>query len=228
MWRRQVTRRREFGHDPNSTDNGVSMLPIVIDVRGRTVLVVGAGRVGRWKATAATAAGGRVRLVDPDPTCGPDESALIDRRVESYSAAHLDGVVLVFACATAEVNATVVADARARGVWVCDSAESDRGDFHLPGVVRRGELTIAVSTRGAAPALAARITNELAVRYDDAYADWVRVLAAVRTAVMQTVPGPAVRRELLCEFAEPVWLDRIRTAGPDVVLAEMLQRVAAV
>jgi precorrin-2 dehydrogenase/sirohydrochlorin ferrochelatase len=204
------------------------MLPMVLDLRGRTVLVVGAGRVGRRKAVAVVEAGGRVRLVDPEPTCASDDHPLVDRLVEPYSPAHLDEVALAFACATAEVNTTVVADARARGVWVCDAADATRGDFQLPSVVRRGELTIAVSTGGAAPALAARITDELAGRYDDAYAEWVRVLAAVRPAVLNEVPDPAVRRRLLRGFADPIWLERIRTAGPDVVLAEMLQRVAAV
>jgi precorrin-2 dehydrogenase/sirohydrochlorin ferrochelatase len=204
------------------------MLPLVFDVRGRTVLVVGAGVVGRRKATAVADAGGRVRLVDPDPTRWSHESPRIDRRVESYAADHLDGVALVFACATAEVNEAVVADARSRGVWVCDAADATRGDFHLSGIVRRGELTIAVSTGGAAPALAARITDELTERYDDAYAEWVRVLAVVRTAVMREVPNLDERRRLLRGFADPFWLGRIRTAGPDVVLAEMLQRVAAV
>lgn len=204
------------------------MLPMVLDLRGRTVLVVGAGRVGRRKAAAAADAGGRVRLVDPDPACELRTHLLIDRRVEPYSTTHLDGVALAFACATAEVNAAVVADARSRGVWVCDASDSTRGDCQLPGVVRRGELTIAVSTGGAAPALATRITDELAERYDEAYAEWVRVLAAVRPAVLNEVPDPAVRRRLLRGFADPIWLERIRTAGPDVVLAEMLQRVAAV
>lgn len=198
------------------------MLPLVLDLRGRAVLVVGAGPVGRRKAAAVADAGGRVRLVDPESPRASDGHPFIERRVEPYSATHLDGVALAFACATAEVNAAVVADARTRGVWVCDAAEAARGDFHLPGVVRRGELTIAVSTGGAAPALAARITDELAGRYDDAYADWVRVLAAVRPAVVRSVADPAVRRQLLCGFADPMWLDRIRTAGSDVVLAEML------
>ncbi len=204
------------------------MLPLVYDLRGRTVLVVGAGRVGCRKATAAADAGGRVRLVDPNPVSELSAHPLIDRVVESYSAVHLDGAALAFACAPVEVNATVVADARSRGVWVCDAADATRGDFHLPGVVRRGDLTIAVSTGGAAPALAARITDEVSERYDDTYAEWVRVLAAVRPAVMQAVPDPDERRRLLRGFADPMWLDRIRTAGPDVVLAEMLQRVAAV
>lgn len=198
------------------------MFPLVFDLRGRAVLVVGAGRVGCRKAAAVADAGGRVLLVDPGPPRELSTHLLIDRRVEPYSTAHLNGVALVFACATTEVNATVIDDARGRGVWVCDAADAARGDFHLPGVVRRGDLTIAVSTGGAAPALAARITGELAELYDDAYADWVRVLAAVRTAVMREVPDPAVRRELLRGFADPVWLDRIRAAGPDVVLAEML------
>jgi precorrin-2 dehydrogenase/sirohydrochlorin ferrochelatase len=132
---------------------------------------------------------------------------------------------LAFACATPEVNAAVVVAAKARGVWVCSSSDPDSGDFVLPSVVRRGDLTLAVSTDGASPALARRIAAGLLDEFDASYADWVRVLGEVRRVVLAEVHDPHVRRSLLESFAHPEWLERIRTAGPDVARAEMLRRV---
>jgi precorrin-2 dehydrogenase/sirohydrochlorin ferrochelatase len=202
------------------------MLPLVFLLRGRTALVVGAGPVGVRKAAAVLDAGGRVRLVDPDPAAGVSHPS-VSRVIEPYSPAHLAGAALAFACAPPAVNAAVAADATARGVWVCDASDPARGDFALPSVVRRGDLTVAVSTGGAAPALARRIAGRLSDEFDAAYAGWVRVLGEVRAVVLATVPDPADRRRLFERFAAPHWLERTRAAGPDATKAEMLGEVRA-
>lgn len=200
------------------------MLSMNLTIRGLSVLVVGGGTVGRRKTDALLAVGGQVTLVDPRPV-EPPLPAGVRYRPESFTAAHLDGMRLAFACAPPEVNERVVAAAKARGVWVCSASDPEAGDFVLPSVVRRGELTFAVSTDGAAPALAKRIAAGLLDEFDESYADWVRVLGAVRRVVLAEVREPEVRRRLLSAFAEPEWLERIRTVGPDVTLAEMVARV---
>lgn len=201
------------------------MFPLVLDLRKRLVLVVGAGGVGGRRTAALVAAGAHVRLVDPDPAADHPDHHLVRRIVEPYTVGHLDGVALVFACATRPVNAAVVADARGRGLWACDAADPADGDVTVPAVVRRGGLTIAVSTGGAAPGLARRIAGRLAGEFDPAYADWVRVLGEVRAVVLQAVPDAAGRRRLFDTFIAPEWLDRIRTVGPAAAKAEMLDRV---
>lgn len=200
------------------------MLSMNLTIRGTSVLVVGGGAVGRRKAETLAAAGGRVAVVDPRPLSWPVRLGVPHTEAE-FAPGMLDGVRLAFACATPEVNAAVVTAAKARGVWVCSATDPAAGDFVLPSVVRRGGLTIAVSTGGASPALAKQIAAELFNQFDDAYAEWVRVLGEVRTAVLAGVSDPGERRRLLEHFADPVWLERIRAAGADVVRAEMLGRV---
>lgn len=162
-------------------------------------------------------------LVDPRPDCLHSPDTIL--RQEAFTPAHLDGMRLAFACATPEVNERVVAAAKARGVWVCSASDPEAGDFVLPSVVRRGDLTFAVSTGGASPALAKRIAAGLLDEFDESYVDWVRVLGAVRRVVLAEVREPEARRRLLTAFAEPEWLERIRTAGPDVTLADMVARM---
>lgn len=192
-----------------------------LTIHGTSVLVVGAGAVGRRKAETLAAGGGAVTVVDPRPLSWPVPHG-VRHTAAVFSPDQLDGVRLAFACATPEVNAAVVAAAKARGVWVCSASDPAGGDFVLPSVVRRGGLTIAVSTGGASPALAKRIAAGLLDQFDDRYAEWVRVLGEVRTAVLATVADPGERRRLLDHFADPVWLERIRSAGADVVRAEMV------
>ncbi len=194
-------------------------LPIVLDLRGRLVVIVGAGAVGMRKLAAVIEGGAAVRLIDPRtlPNLPPEVTHI----AEAYRAEHLEGASLVFACATPEVNAQVVADARERGVWVNAATAPETGDFTLPAVVRRGEFTLAVSTGGASPALARRVREKLEAEFDSAFAEWVRVLSEVRTEVLAAVPDEARRRELLDSFAGWKWLARLRAEGADAVRAAM-------
>lgn len=196
------------------------MFPVMLDLAGKTVVVVGGGAVGRRKATAAAAAGARVVVVAPHPP--PEPWVPVPAWVEEpYRTEHLAGAQLVFACAPTAVNARVVADARAAGIWVGSATDTDGADVTLPAVLRVGALTVAVSTGGAAPALARRIRDQLAGQFDPAFAAWVELLNEVRGEVLAAVPDPARRRELLDDFADWPWLDRVRREGADAVRVAM-------
>ena len=195
------------------------MFPILLDLTGRLVVIVGAGAVGMRKLGALAESGASVRLIDPRPLANlPPE---VTHVAELYRTEHLEGASLAFACATPEVNAQVVTDARERGVWVNAATSPETGDFALPAVVRRGEFTLAVSTGGASPALARRVREKLEAEFDEAFAEWVRVLAEVRIDVLATVPDETRRREVLDSFAEWHWLARLRAEGAEAVRAAM-------
>lgn len=200
------------------------MLPVTLDLTGRAVVVVGGGSVGRRKAAAAAAAGAVVTVVDPAGSPGTAAPGL-SVRAEPYAPAHLTGAALVFACATPEVNARVVADCRASGVWVNSATDPRAGDFTLPAVHAVGRLTLAVATGGAAPALARRVRDRLAGQFDPAFATWVELLNEVRGQVLATVADPARRRQLLDDFADWPWLDRLRAEGVEAARAAMLAAV---
>ncbi len=188
------------------------MFPIALDLTGRTVVVVGHGAVGRRKAAAAAEAGARVVVIDPAVN-------------EPYRPEHLAGAALVFACAPPEVNARVVTDCRARAIWVNSASDPATGDFTLPAVHAVGSLVVAVSTGGAAPALARRVRDRLAAQLDPAFAAWVELLNEVRGQVLVSVPDPARRRTLLDGLVDWPWLDRLRVERVEAVRAAMLEAV---
>ncbi len=198
--------------------------PIELDLRGRSVLVVGLGTVGFRKASGLLAAGARVIGVDPAPTAEA-LSAGLDLRAEPYQTAHLQGVCLAFAAGPPDVNERVVAEARSAGLWVNSASDPGSGDLTIPAVWRSGGLTLTVSTSGASPALALALRDRAAAAIGPEAGGLIALLAEVRPIVLAKLVDPSTRRRVLAAWADPRWLDLYRAEGADAVRAELLRAI---
>ncbi len=126
------------------------MFPLFLDLSGKRVLVVGGGPVGRRKAGALLDAGAHVRLVCLEPRPVEEAHPHLAWLTEPFVATHLKGVVLAFAAGPSAINLSVVAEAKAHGIWVNSATDGAGSDFVVPAVHRRGDFVLAVSTGGAA------------------------------------------------------------------------------
>jgi precorrin-2 dehydrogenase / sirohydrochlorin ferrochelatase len=196
-------------------------LPVFLSLVGRRVLVVGGGPVGRRKAAAALAAGAAVRVVALEPRPDGFDDPSLEWVVGPYGPEFLTGMSLVFAATSADENRTIIADAQAQGLWICDSSVPERGSFVLPGIMRAGALTIGVSTGGAAPALTRRVKEKLQTEFDASFRDWVDLLAELRPEVRDGISDTATRRMVFDTLADWPWLERVRREGIDAVRAAM-------
>jgi len=158
--------------------------PIFVNLQGVPVTVVGAGVVAERKVSALLEAGALVTVVAPEATAAiaawsADGRLTLQRR--PYEAGDLRGARLVYAATgNDEVNRAVRAEARAEGVWLNAVDQPDLCDFISPAVVRRGDLTLAISTNGRAPGLAKSIRERLEGLFHETYGEEVERAAAER------------------------------------------------
>jgi precorrin-2 dehydrogenase/sirohydrochlorin ferrochelatase len=135
--------------------------PIFLDLRGKPVLVVGAGKVALRKTRGLVEAGAQVTVVAPRWESA-FESMPVRLRRRRFRATDVAGAALVFtATDSRDVNRAVARAARRRGIPVNVADACEECDFILPARVRRGNLQIAVSTGGESPRLAAEIRRRL-------------------------------------------------------------------
>ena len=158
--------------------------PVALDLRGRSCLVVGGGPVAERKVRGLLEAGAAVTVVSPDLTPRLRAWAAGQRCrhvARAYRSADVAGRVLVLAATDdARTTAQVYRDARRAGALVNAADDPERCDFLLPALLRRGRLTVAVSTGGASPALARSVRDELERLVPESYGALLEIVASVR------------------------------------------------
>jgi uroporphyrin-III C-methyltransferase/precorrin-2 dehydrogenase/sirohydrochlorin ferrochelatase len=187
------------------------LFPLFLKLDGKKVLVVGGGAVATAKVGALLATGAEIALVAPHVT--NDIAALakagkiaVARR--SFIESDLEGVWVVIAASTPEVNRSVAAAAAPRRLFVLAVDDKSAASAFGAGVVRKGGVTLAVSTDGRAPALAGLVREGIEALLPDDLADWSAVAARARAAWKTSGVPMAARRPLLLAALNEIYAAR--------------------
>ena len=139
--------------------------PVFLDLSDRRCLVVGGGTIAERRVEALLQVGAAVTLISPTLTPALAALAAVGRIrhvARAYEPGDLAGATLAFTAADDPAVSPVVArEARERGVWLNAADEPAHCNFILPGLVRRGVLTVAVGSGGASPALTRALREHL-------------------------------------------------------------------
>ena len=181
--------------------------PVFLEMKDRRCVVIGGGAVAERKVEGLVAAGANVTVISPGMTDGLKELLKQDaiRHVaREYQASDRAGYDLIFvATDNSEINAAVFSEARSLRIWVNSADDPDHCDFILPAVIRRGDLTVAVSTGGASPAVTRAIREELDEYFTADYARFIQIAGEVRRELREksvSPPASAWNRALQGDF----------------------------
>jgi precorrin-2 dehydrogenase/sirohydrochlorin ferrochelatase len=159
------------------------MLPITVDVARVRVVLVGEGDAARRRLALLDGAGAQrleVYAARPSPDLVAAAGARLRWRLpqtEEIARAQLMFLAGVDEPATAQLQQIALA----AGVLLNVEDDIARSDFHSPAVVRRGDLTVAISTGGTSPGLAAAIRREIDEHFGPEWAARLERIAALRT-----------------------------------------------
>jgi siroheme synthase-like protein len=150
------------------------LYPVGLVLGGRRCLVVGGGRVAARKIASLLQCGATITVVAPEvhealgllAEAGAIEAIdgpPLDVQLRPYRPGEAAGYHLVVtATGDGEVDALVHRDAEEAGGWVNSADDPAHCSFVLPAVWRAGPVSVAVSTNGNSPALAAWLREQLA------------------------------------------------------------------
>jgi len=188
--------------------------PVFLRLTGRACLVIGGGTVATQKVRSLLEARAAVTVIAP--VLSPDLTALatagtIVTQARPFAAGDTRGFSLVYAAtADAAVNRAVFEEAEAAGVLVNVVDRPSQCRFIAPAVVRRGPLTVAISTGGTSPAMASRVRRELETAFGAEYAVTLQLLGRLRTTLQTRTLPAGERQRILRSLADSSLLDLVR------------------
>jgi len=200
----------------------VRQFPLFIDLQGRDTAVVGGGAAAAAKVRLLRQAGASVVVVAPAVTAEIarlSAAGAVTWRQRRFRTEDLHGVAIAYAATDDPAEAAAVsAAAHQAGVPVNVVDRPDLSSFATPAIVDRDPVTVAVSTGGAAPALAQRIRGDIEAMLPPETGALAAFAARFREVVRAKVPAAGRHAFWSRVFAGPV---------ADAVLAGDEPRAAA-
>lgn len=208
-----------------------STYPAFLVVAGRRCAVFGGG--GAFvaeKVGALLDAGARVRLVSVELPADLERHAVAGN-LNHVPRAHRRGDLERTFLAVAERDAprldAIEAEAQRLEVPLNVVDDTPRCSFLMPSIVRRGDLAVAISTGGKAPALAVRLRQALARELGEHHARFLELAGALRRPLAERVPDFQRRRRLWYRLVDSDVLDLL-AAGDETAAAARIAEITGV
>lgn len=185
--------------------------PIYLQLQGQSCVVIGGGGIAEGKVDGLLAADAHVTVISSDLTphlqelAGRGEITHIARR---YQPGDLAGALIVISATDqVEINHQVWQEAVGHGQLINVVDDTPHCNFIAPAILRNGDLTIAISTAGKAPALAVRLKERLQREIGPEYERFLELAGQLREPLARSIPDFETRKALWYELVDSDALD---------------------
>jgi uroporphyrin-III C-methyltransferase/precorrin-2 dehydrogenase/sirohydrochlorin ferrochelatase len=178
----------------------LAVLPVFLDLHGKSALVVGTSEGALWKAELLLQAGANVTIVCEIPTSSAlqwaenAEPGRVAIEVTPWREISFSGTSLVVADVDKSQAADLAAKARAAGSLVNIVDQPVHCQFQFGSIVNKSPLVIGISTGGAAPVLAQLVRSLIETALPDRLQTLARKAQALRKRVNERLHGAGLRR----------------------------------
>ena len=158
--------------------------PIFLGISNQKCVVFGGGNVALRKVRMLLDHGAKVDVISPvfcpelRHLAENNEISTLHRGFEAKDL--IDATVAIAATDSTETNENIAAEARRQGTLVNVVDNPLHSDFIVPSYLKRGDITIAVSTSGKSPALARKIRSKIEHEFGNEYAQLALLVSEVR------------------------------------------------
>ena len=185
--------------------------PVFLNLDGKKVVVIGGGGVAERKVLTLVKAGAIVKLISLDLTNALEKlkkRGLLIHIKRQYKKGDLKNAFLVIAgTSSARINQKIAQDAK-HLINVIDNPSE--GNFIAPSLVKRGPLTIAISSEGTSPAAAKFIRKEIESIYGKEFIQYLKFLGTMRTRALNEIKDNKKRSKFLKSLASKKIFDTVR------------------
>ncbi|WP_241964522.1 NAD(P)-binding protein [Paraliobacillus zengyii] len=158
----------------------------MIDLKGQKVVVIGGGKVAQRRIDTLLDHAAIITVISPTAT-KTIESLHKQKKIRWHEKVveecDLDNAFLIIvATNNSAVNHSVIKSAP-KSALINAVEDAKQGNVQFPIHLKRGKLSIAISTNGASPAFAKKVKHELENKYDEQYQAYMDFLFDARQLV---------------------------------------------
>ena len=166
-----------------------SYYPILVDLQGKKVIVIGGGSVARRKVETLLEYGAQVHIVSK-ALARELRDHVAENRVlhlgQEFKEVFLKGAFMVIAATDDHLlNHRISQQAKERGILINAVDQPEDCTFIVPSILRRGDLLVAVSTSGKSPATAKKVREALEKEFGDEYELFLRLMGHLRKEILK-------------------------------------------
>lgn len=185
--------------------------PLHIDLANKKIVIVGGGAVATRKVKGFLTSHAQIQVISPEITGELSRLAQAGEIIwkeKGFNPADLQDAFLIIAATNDyETNELVRASAE-KNQLINAADEFEKSNCIVPSIIKRGKLTLSISTSGASPILTKKLRQNLEETFDERYEEYIDFLAECRKMIAKLVQDPGKKREILKAIVEdPRFLD---------------------
>ena len=198
--------------------------PVFLDLKDKHCVIIGGGKIGEHKIRPLLDFGARITVISPEVTDGIQEAADsgdVTLVLRKYQEGDLNDCTLAIAATNVRsVNKVIAAEAERERVVLNVVDDAELCTFIAPAIVKKGAVTVALSTGGASPALARKLREGLETSEALEYAELAGVLSTARKELRQR--GITVDPDRWQECITGDLIDMVRAGRDDAAVEKVL------
>ncbi|MDY2959992.1 MAG: bifunctional precorrin-2 dehydrogenase/sirohydrochlorin ferrochelatase [Hornefia sp.] len=174
----------------------MNLFPVFQDIDDKNILVVGGGEVAKAKIDRLLQFTDRIRVVaeKSDITC-------VSVELRAFEDGDLNGAdMVVLAMGDKEKEAQIAKKCRERGILVNSASAPGSGNFYMPGLIKRGNLSIGISTGGSSPAYSKHLRKEIEKIIPESIEEILLRLECIRVKLKEEIEDDRVRNKIFREI----------------------------
>lgn len=183
------------------------MLPVMIDIKEKQILVIGCGKIASRKIKVLLLEGANITVISEEIT-EEINSLLFEYEnhlkliKESYSKEIITDKYMLVLGATnnRDINKEISEICKNKNILCSIIDNKELSDVTFVSAVRRGDLTIGISTNGKSPSLAVKIKKEIESVYGDEYEEYVSLLGEIRDRIINNEIYQKTKKNILNEL----------------------------
>ncbi len=165
-----------------------------MDITGKTFLIVGGGAVAKEKLESISRFGEKIIIVARETDIHESENVRVIKK--DFEPSDIDMADFVIgATSDRGLNALIAKSCDDKNIPVNIVDDKELCSFVMPSMVKRGSLTVAISTNGKSPAYAMQLRKSIESQIPEEIDDILIRMESLRAVIPDRIQEPAARKK---------------------------------